>query len=261
MSLGYATQRGLTNTNSVFRRWSQMVSNNPPPITNPTIGMTASSATTSTAQSKFGTASMLISSNSGYIQNTSGDYQWWPEGTGDFTISWWQYIPAAVSNTVSRHVCSNEMTNGGLGLRLGTSYGSTTINAINIFARGQADLNYYNITWTRDTWQFVSVTRSSTNIYVHVDGTLLTQSGGSGAGTRNFVATSGLNKIQIGNANDVGMNGIYIDDFQVYKSTAVYGSSNYTPPTSQATLSTGTTALFLMNGANGGTSFPNVTSN
>lgn len=233
-----------------------------PPITNPTIGMTAvSTAVTSTAQFKYGNASMTMTNNSSYIQNTSGAYNWWPSGTGSWTIQWWQYIPSAVSSGTSRHICSNEESTGGLGLRFGTQYNTGGLNAINIFARGQADLEYWNSTWTRDTWQFVSVTRNGTNVYVHVDGVSLgAASGGSGAGTRNFVATTGLNKIQIGNSGDVGLNGIYIDDFQVFQSTAKYTSASYTPPASQAVLTTGTTALFNMNGTNGGTSFPNVTS-
>ena len=265
MSLGYATQRGLTNS-SPLRRWSQMRSfgNAPvPPVTNPTIGMTArGSATTSTAQVKFGTASMLAGGTGGssYIENTSGNSAWWPSGTGDFTVQYWQYIPSSVTGGYMEFA-SNEEAAGGFGWRLGANFGASNFDAVGIFARGQADLNYYNITWTRDTWQFVSITRSGTNVYVHVDGSLLSLSGGSGAGTRNFTATSGLNKIQIGSAGGGGLRNVYVDDFQVFGSTAVYGSGSYTPPTAQATLITGTTALFNMNGSNGGTSFPNVTSN
>lgn len=264
MSIGYATQRGLTNS-SPLRRWSQMRSFSTPatpPVTNPTIGMTArGSATTSTAEVKFGTASMLAGGTGGgsFIENTSGDYAWWPSGTGDFTVQWWQYIPNTVTGGYMEFA-SNEETSGGFGFRLGATFGSANFNAIGLFARGQADLNYYNITWTRDTWQFCSITRSGTSVYVHVDGTALTLSGGSGAGTRNFTATSGLNLIEIGSAGGGGLRNVYVDDFQVFGSTAKYGSGNYSVPTAQATLTTGTTALFQMNGTNGGTSFPNVTS-
>lgn len=265
MSIGYSTQKGLSNSNPM-RRWSQMTSYTtppPPPITNPTIGMTArGSATTSTTQVKFGTASMLAGGTGGssYIENTSGDYAWWPSGTGDFTVQWWQWIPTGTSNSYMEFA-SNENTSGGFGFRLGPSYGAASYNAIGLFARGQADLNYYNVTWTLDTWQFVSITRSGTNVYVHVDGVSQSLSGGSGAGTRNFSATTGLNKIQIGSAGGGGLRNVYVDDFQVFASTAKYTSASYTPPTSQAILTTGTTALFNMNGSNGGTSFPNVTSN
>jgi hypothetical protein len=86
-------------------------------------------------------------------------------------------------------------------------------------------------------------------------------SGGSGAGTRNFVATSGLNKFRIGNNGELGLRGVYIDDFQVFQSTAIYSSASYTPPASQAILTTGTTLLLNMNGANNGISFPNAVSN
>lgn len=265
MSLAYATQRGLTNS-APLRRWSQMRSFSTPilpPISNPTIGMTAqSAATTSTDQVKFGTASMLAGGTGGTscIRNTSGDFAWWPSGTGNFTVQWWQYIPSSVTGG-SMDVASNNETGGGLGVRLGSTFGSANFNAVGIFAREQADLNFYNITWTRDTWQFVSVTRSGTDVYVHVDGVNLSQSGGSGAGTRNFTATSGVDKIEIGAAGGGGLRNVYLDDFQVFGSTAIYTSSSYTPPTSQAILTTGTTALFNMNGSNGGTSFPNVTSN
>ena len=256
MTIGYATDRNISKRSNNL---SQQASFRALGLTNPTIGMTATSATTSTAQAKFGTASMLLSSNSGKLTNTSGAFNWWPSGTGPWTIQWWQYIPTAVSSATSREICSNEMTSGGLGLRFGTSFNSGGLNAINIFARGQLDMQYWNYTWTRDTWQFVSVCRNGTNVYLHVDGVSQTVSGGSGAGTRNFVATSGLNLIQIGNAGGTGINGIYIDDFQVFQSTALYTSASYSVPTTQATLQVGTTACFNMNGSNGGTSFPNVT--
>jgi len=244
-----------------------------PPITNPVIGMTAqSTAQTTTSEKKFGTASYIASNGSSYILNTSGDYAWWPSGTGNFTIQWWQYIPSgAITGSQRPHICSNEMTTnigpgnaGGFGCRFGRGYSEGTIDAINIFARGHADLDYWDITWTRNTWQFVSICRNTTAgaIYVHVDGVSLgAASGGSGAYARNYVATSGLNKIQIGNSGDAGLNGIYLDDFQVLASTALYTSATYSVPSSQAILQTGTTALFNMNGSNGGTSFPNVTSN
>lgn len=265
MSIGYSTQRGLSNS-SPMRRWSQMTSYTTPPappITNPTIGMTArGSAQTSTTQVKFGTASMIASGTGGssYIENTSGDYAWWPSGTGDFTVQWWQWIPTGTTNSYMEFA-SNE-TVGGFGFRLGPSYGASNFNAIGLFARSSADLDYFNKTWTLDTWQFVSITRASATMYVHVDGISISKSGqGSGtAATYNFTVTPSVNKIQIGNAGSGGLRNVYIDDFQVFAGTAKYSASNYTPPTSQAVLTTGTTALFNMNGSNGGTSFPNVTS-
>jgi hypothetical protein len=258
MTIGYATDRNISKRSNNL---SQQPSYRALGVTNPVITMTATSATTQTGVKKFGTASMLISSNAGNLTNTSGAFNWWPSGTGPWTIQWWMYVPSDVASGTSRHICSNEETSGGLGLRLGTGYSSGGINALNIFARGQADLDYWSYTWPRDTWVFVSVCRNGTDVFMHVDGTSLgSPTGGTGAGTRNFVATSGLNKIQIGNAGDVGLNGIYVDDFQVFQSTALYTNATYTPPAEQAALQLGTTGLFNMNGANGGTAFPNVTS-
>jgi hypothetical protein len=266
MSLAYATQRGLTNS-APLRRWSQMRSfgNVPtPPITNPTIGMTAQgSAQTSTAQVKFGTASMLASGTGGnsFLLNSTGDFNFWPSGTGDFTVQWWQYIPSSVTGAYMEFSSNN--ATGGFSFRLGDSFGAGNFNSIGLFARQQADLDYFNITWTRDTWQFVSITRNAATMYVHVDGTSIAKSGqGSGtADTRNFVATTGTGQFQLGSAGGNGLRNVYVDDFQVFGSTAIYTSSSYTPPTSQAILTTGTTLLLNMNGSNGGTSFPNVTSN
>ena len=264
MSIGYATGRSLIHT-GLMRRWKDLVSySNPPvpPVTNPTIGFTAQgSATTQTGVKKYGTASYLAGGTGGNsnLLNTSGDYAFWPTGTSDYTVEWWMYVPSSVSGNYMEFI-SNENTGGGFGLRFGQEYGYSNFQSLGFFARGQADMNYYNITWARDTWFYVSATRSSGNIYVHLDGSIVTQSGGSGAGARNYAATTGLNKIEIGNAGGGGLRNIYIDDFRI-SNIARYGSGSYTPPTAEGILETGTTLLLNMNGSNGGTSFPNKTSN
>jgi hypothetical protein len=261
MSIGYSTQKDLINS-SPLRRWSQMTSyatRPAPPITNPTIGFTATNTTTNTSIYKYGNASALFTTaGTGYLLNSSGSFNWWPSGTGDFTIQWWQYIPTSVTGGWME-LSSNEET-GGLGFRLGPGYGSASFQGLNIFARGQADLNYSTNTWVRDTWQFVSICRNTATIYIHVDGVSQSLSG-SGGGARNFTATSAVNKFQLGGILGSGLRGVYIDDYNVFQSTALYTSATYTPPTSQAILTTGTTLLLNMNGTNGGTSFPNVTSN
>ena len=232
-----------------------------PPVTNPVIGMTAqNNAITSTAQVKYGTAAFLANGTSGndYILNTSGDFAWWPSGTSDFTVQWWQYIPSGTSNNYMEFA-SNEESGGGFGYRLGPGYGAASYQGVNIFARGQADLNYSTNTWVNDTWQFVSICRNAATMYIHVDGVSQALSG-SGGGARNFTATSGLSKISIGTAGGGGLRGVYVDDWQMFAATALYTAATYSVPTSQASLTVGTTALFNFNGTNGGTSFPNVTS-
>ena len=266
MSIGYATGRSLTHTGTM-RRWKDLVSysNAPvPPVTNPTIGFTAQgSATTQTGVKKYGTASMLAGGTGGnsYLLNTSGDYAFWPTGTGDYTVEWWMYVPSSVTGNYMEFI-SNENTSGGFGLRLGATYGASNFQALGFFARGQHDMNYYNITWPTDTWFYMSATRSSASIYVHKDGVIVNQSGTgtADAATYNYPATSGLNQIQIGNAGGGGLRNIYIDDFRI-SNIARYGSGSYTPPTAEGILETGTKLLLNMNGTNGGTSFPNKTSN
>lgn len=265
MSIGYATGRSLIRT-GLMRRWKDLVSYSTPPVppvTNPTIGFTANgSATTQTGVKKFGTASMLAGGGGGtsYLLNTSGPYNWWPEGTTDYTVEWWMYVPSSVTGGYMEFI-SNENTSGGFGLRLGATFGAGNFQALGFFARGVADMDYFNITWPTDTWFYMSATRSSGVIYVHQDGVRVTQSGGSGAGARNYAATTGSNLIQIGSAGGSGLRDIYIDDFRVSNTTARYGSGSYTPPTAEGILEIGTTLLLNMNGTNGGTSFPNKTSN
>lgn len=262
MSIGYATGRSLIHTGTM-RRWKDLVSYSTapvPPVTNPTIGFTAQgSATTQTGVKKYGTASMLAGGTGGnsYLLNTSGNSAFWPSGTGNFTVEWWQYIPSSVTGGYME-LCSNENTGGGFGCRLGTGYGSGNFNGLNIFARGQADLDYISYTWTRDAWQYVSITRNAGTMFFHIDGVSQTLSG-SGGGARNFSATSGY-AVQIGNAGGGGLRNVYLDDFRVSNATARYTSATYTPPTAEGVLEAGTTLLMNMNGTNGGTSFPNVTS-
>lgn len=229
-------------------------------VTNNAIGFTVSNVTANTSIKKFGAASGFFSSGTSYLQQSSGGTDYWPSGTGDFTVEWWQYIPAGVTGGVMEFL-SNENTSGGFGMRFGASYNSPSFNHISIYARGTADLSLANVTWTRDTWQYVSATRRSGNIYYHVDGVLQTTVNGpqGSAGSRNFAPTLNNTSVRIGavTGSSEGLRGVYIDDLRISASTARYTNSNYAVPDREAELETGTTLLLNMNAG----TFPNRVSN
>lgn len=233
--------------------------------TNSSITYTATGAVTSTTQFKFGTASEYVATQSDEISTTGGSPTFMNYGTGEFTIEFWIYIPTVGSgHSNSCDVLSNN-TNGGFGFRLAQSFNTDSLNTanakyINIFARNQADLDYWTLSsnWPAAQWNFVVIQRKGTEMSCWVNGQILTRSG-SGGGTRNF--SSGT-QIVIGTAD--GSNGVgpaYIDEIcfsNTYRYTDT--TANIPVPTAAFTVDSYTTQLLHMDGADGGTTFVNATS-
>jgi len=234
--------------------------------TNASITYTATGAVTSTAQYKFGTASEYVATSNDEISTSGGSPTYMNFGTGEFTIEMWIYIPTVGSgHSQSCDVMSND-TSGGFGFRLAQSYNTNSLNTanarfLNIFARQQADLDYWDLgsTWPAAAWNFVVIQRKGTNVSLWVNGVYYARSGSGGGGTRNF--SSGI-VIPIGTAD--GSNGVgeaYIDELCVsntYRYTD--DTSNIPVPTAAFTLDSYTSQLMHMDGANGGTTFVNETS-
>jgi len=149
------------------------------------------SANYSTAKAQFGAGSLDITGSTQIIQygSWSGPF---PNGTGDFCVEGWVWIPAAHSNTATGDpICNN--VSGGLCIRFGTGYNSGNFNALSLFARGQADLDYAAITWPRDQWVHWAVQRKSSTMSFWANGNKLAITGGSGGGARNFASPSSSN--------------------------------------------------------------------
>ena len=233
--------------------------------TNPSITYTAGGAVTSTAQYKFGTASEYVATSSDEIATTAGSPSYMNFGTGEFTIEMWIYIPTVGSgHSASCDVMSND-TSGGFGFRLAQSYNTNSLNTanaryLNIFARQQADLDYWDLgtTWPAAAWNFVVIQRKGTDMCLWVNGVLQTRSG-SGGGTRNFASGT---SILIGTAD--GSNGVgpaYIDELCVSNTYRYTDTTAAIPvPTAAFTLDSYTSQLLHMDGADGGTTFVNETS-
>lgn len=230
--------------------------------TNPSTTWTAqSTAELSTAQYKFGTASMYTNSAQSTTQSgfyaSAGDRTFLDVGTGDWTISMWIRMTSSTSTNHHQDIMANN-TAGGLGLRFGTSYGSGSRNGLNIFARTQADLDYCNFTWSDDTWYWIVVQRSGTTISFWVDGTQQTTNG-SGAGTRNFADWNGSEEITFGNAQGTdGSRYVYFDELNITVGSALYPTSgSLTVPSAPFTVQQYTTQLVHWDGSNGATTVYN----
>jgi hypothetical protein len=227
----------------------------------------ASGAVTSTAQKKFGTASEYVDTVTDEIYTDGGTPTFMNYGTGEFAIEWWIYIPTVGSgHSNSCDLLSNDIA-GGFGIRLAQSNGSNSLNTgtaqyINIFARQQADLDYWTLptTWPAGQWNFCALQRKGTVMSFWLNGTLCTNTN-NGGGTRNFASTSG-NNIKIGTADGGdGVGPAYIDEI-CFSNTYRYTDTTAAIPVPSAafTVDSYTTQLLHMDGTNGGTTFTNATS-
>ena len=186
--------------------------NSPTPKTVTAVG----NAQISTAQSKFGGASIAFDGNGDYLSTPASSV--FSYGTGDFTIEMWLYR----IGTGQQHLY--EGRNG------------TTTNTILLYLNPSNTLTYYANGSIRissggvpaaNNWSHVAVCRSATTTKLFLDGT---QVGLSYTDTINYASPT---SILILGTNDVGsgsyLNG-YIDDLRITKGVARY-TANFIPPT------------------------------
>jgi len=241
--------------------------------TNSSLTWTANSgSTTSSTYAKYGSTSLYSSTTTSeiYSANNPGIMNY---GTGDFTLEWYMYLSTLAGQSASSDVCSND-TGGGFGFRLARNYNTQGLSSganakwINIFARGQADLNSWDIstgtsgdaTWQTGKWYYCVLQRKSANMAFWLDGVLKTNTFGSGGGTRNFASSGASSNIKIGTA-DGGNGVIFYTDEWCWSNTWRYDDSGDidTLPSAAFTVDEFTDQLMHMEGTNGGTSFSNDT--
>lgn len=179
-------------------------------------------ATISTAQSKFGGASLLCSSGNQWITSTTSASL--AHGTGDFTLEFFLYN---ITLTGSHYFFR---TSTGTGTGDGIIMGAGTPPVVYIGQNGSWNIvNGSAMTGvTTGTWQHIAITRSGSTLRGFVDG------------TQRWTATSALSIYQSANAfrlgavnpsTGLGMNA-YMDDFRYVSGYAAY-TANFTPPTAQ----------------------------
>jgi hypothetical protein len=186
----------------------------------------------STAQSKFGGASILFDGTGDYLSSPStSDFAF---GTGDFTIECWAYRSTGNDNGILQI----SSTAGGLQANVTTNLVIGSWNSARVYI--QANNTYYistSITNTVNTWNHYALVRSSGVTKLYFNGNLVTDIGTSGAitDTTNYTGTY----LAIGGYYSTSYlwNG-YIDELRITKGVARY-TSNFTPSTTQFLDSTG----------------------
>jgi hypothetical protein len=235
--------------------------------TNASLSWTANnSTTTSTTQKQFGSASERLASTSDDISSASTTIG--GMGTSDFTIECWIYLDSLSNHSNSCDVYSHD-TSFGFGFRLAQSFNTNGLSSgspqyLNIFARQQADLDYWTLptNWPTGSWNFLVIQRKSGSFAAWLNGGLLSKSNASSS--YNF--DTGSAQLRIGTAD--GSNGLgpgsnyaYIDEFCISDSWRYTDQTQNIPiPGSAFTVDSYTVQLLHMDGANGGTTFANATS-
>lgn len=168
------------------------------------------SANYSTTRSAFGAGSADLTGSGQVLYynsyNSGTTCGGWPTGTGDFCIEGWIWVPSGLSRgSTGDMIALNETSGGGsLGIRFGAGYNYGGFNHMQIWARGNADLDTCDYTWPTETWTHWAVQRKSANISFWADGNQLTRyNGPSGtAATRSFAV--GISQLSIGSYDNGG---------------------------------------------------------
>jgi hypothetical protein len=203
--------------------------NSPSPKTVTAVG----NAQISTAQSKFGGASIAFDGNGDYLTapvNAAFEF-----GTGDFTVEAWIRIASFAGNGSIVNVASlGRGANGGAPL-ITCGWFFRVEAATIIFYRydGTTETNLSrSYTFSTNTWYHVAATRAGTSLRLFVDGV---QQGAAftNSVSYNRIATGGSQDLHVGRGL-FGSSGTYelngnIDDLRITK--AARYTANFTPPT------------------------------
>lgn len=168
-------------------------------------------AAVSTAQSKFGGASVYFNGTSDSLSFTDPAL-----GTGDFTIEMWFKTTSSVQYA---QLIGNEST----GYSLLINNASSTAGDIALYLGGLVCATS-GTSYRDDAWHHIAVTRSGTSVTIWIDGVscATATSSGSFSGQTNYV---GRNNVYTPR-NFVG----YIDELRITKGVARY-TSTFTPST------------------------------
>jgi hypothetical protein len=171
-------------------------------------------AAISTAQSKFGGASIAFDGTGDYLTATDSTFAF---GTGDFTVEAFVYF----NNLTGRKyiVSVTDGTSGGFGI---TSDGTTKIDIVN---PGFAVVHSFTTSLATSTWYHIAVSRSGSSLRCFLNGN---QIGTTATNTNNYSQT----RLVVGIDADLTLNPLsgYEDEIRITKGVARY-TANFTPPT------------------------------
>ena len=199
---------------------------------------TQGNAKLSTAQKKFGTASLLLDGVGDYVTRPSDpDFKF---GTGAFTVEMWVY---RTGGTGALQVLTDFRTSSSqvvptLFLSATNYYPSLTVNATVVISG--------TTTVPLNTWTHIAVARSGTSTKIFMDGV---QQGATYTDTNNYIQ----GPMTMGARFD-GTTGFYgyVDDARISKGVARY-TTTFTAPTAQLTGDLDSVVLLHFNGVDGST--------
>jgi hypothetical protein len=209
------------------------------------------STVTSTAQSKFGGASLYFDGSDSVLEVGSAyDTDIAGFGTGDFTIEMWFRTASTSRMSVlsAYNVAASPAT--GLVLQLNKDDGGGPISGSINFGYGDSSLvSTTGGKWSTNTWHHLAVVRSGTALVIYVDGV------SQGSATNSTDIASGT-KLSLGGLFAGGYiqdyTG-YIDDVRITRAARYTGT--FTPPTATYQIGTYTAAQTLpvtITGSGGG---------
>jgi hypothetical protein len=169
-----------------------------------------------TAQSKFGTASLLFDGTGDYF--TTPDSADWDFGTGDFTVETWARFS---SHTTIQTLLSNY-------LNAGTGWVFQRRSDTNILNFGNGDASLISASWTPsdNTWYHLVACRAGGVLRLFVDGA---QIGTSASDTTDISGSTTTLLVGTLSAASQPFAG-WLDDLRITKGVGRY-SANFTPPT------------------------------
>lgn len=188
-----------------------------------------------TSTYKFGTGSAYFNGSSYLSVTNSSDFNF---GNGDFTIDFNVYL---TNNTTQQYL----LTYCAGGTQATSSFivyilPSKTIGIATYYGSTEYDATNPTIINT-NTWYHVAIIRSSSNLYVAINGVL---------GSPTAIGTNSMNSLSsnliIGkyyNSTNY-VSGGYIDDLRIAKGVAIW-TSNFTPPITEHTIYSVNTPLYL----------------
>lgn len=177
----------------------------------------------STAQSKFGGASIAVDGTGDYLTvPASSDFEL---GSGNFTIETWVYFTAVTSNTTILRLASG---NGFDGILFGHSSNLVCNVASNSSTWGLLSNQALTGATVLNTWHHVALVRSSNTFRGFVNGSQVFSVTASGS----VYQSSAIARIGAANSDGSFAMAGYIDDLRITKGVARYESSFTPSPTS-----------------------------
>lgn len=215
----------------------QDLSNSGQRITN-TTSTTTVKTVSATQQFKFGTQSntLLPTAYQTVIDDTSLQY-----GTNDFTIEGWVYTN--VAGVVYGLINKGASTPTGWSLEINAS------NQLVWYSTGTA-VKTSTTTIPASTWTYVAISRSGTNLYMFINGTL---QGTAGTDSANYNQTTNM-IIGATRALGNGLNG-FLDELRITRYIARYTASFAAPTAAFPTIPGPSVDYLIVGGGGGGGGF------